>query len=159
MSVMGRGTPKKAEPETPQVREARHPPGFDPFIDLQAGIRDPQYPFHISTIKPELFRRHIGNKDRYRVVASGLYHQITPQVHSVVDFISWLKDVFDEHRGTFTSPQGNKVFSLSLHIIKQALCFPTSATYISFREEALVAQFTRQPWDNQKAFISSITRN
>ena len=101
---MGRGTPKKNEPETPQVRESRNPPSFNPLLDLQAGICDPKYPFDIRSIKPLLFSRHIKNTDRYRVVVSGLYHQIAPQFHSVVDFITWLRDVFDEHRGTFTSP-------------------------------------------------------
>ena len=156
---MGRVAPKKSEPETPQVQETRNPPGFEPFIDLQARIHDPQYPFHISSIKPKLFRRHVENRDRYRVVVSGLYHQITPQVYSVVDFICWLRDAYDEQWGTFTSPQGNKIFSLSHDIIRQALCFPTSATYISFSEVDLTSQFTKLPWEQQSNFISSITNN
>ena len=115
---MGRVMPKKNEPETPQVRESRNPPGFEPLYDLQAGICDPINPFDIRSIKPFLFSRHLKNADRYWVIVSGLYHQITPQVHSVVDFITWLRDIFDVHRGTFISPQGNMVLSLSLDVIK-----------------------------------------
>lgn len=78
MMVMGKVTAKKSEPETPQARESRAVPEPEPFIDLKADIRDPQYPFLIINIKSELFRKHMENKDRFHVVLSGLYHQITP---------------------------------------------------------------------------------
>ena len=138
---MGKVTPKKIEPKTPQVHETRNPPGFEPFLDLQAEICDLQYPFPISSIKPDLFRRHVENRDRYRVVLSGLYHQITPPIYPVVEFICWLRDAYDECRGMFLSAQGNKIFSLSPEIIRQALHFPTSASYTSFSEMTLTPQF------------------
>ena len=109
---MGRGTPKKNEPETPQLHESRNPPGFEPLRDLQAGICDPKYPFDIGNIKPLLFGCHCKSADRFRVVASGFYHHITPQVHSGVDFIVWIRDSYDTHRDAFVSPQGNIIFSL-----------------------------------------------
>ena len=80
------------------------------------------------------------------MVVSGLYHQITPPVYPVVELICWLRDAYDERRGTFTSAQGNKIFSLSTDIIRQALRFPTSAIYTSFNEMALTSQFTKLPW-------------
>ena len=143
MTAMGRGTPKKNEPETPQVRESRNPLGFEPLYDLQSGICDPKYPFDICSIKPLLFGRHCKNADCFRVIVSGFYHQITPQVHSCIDFITWLRDAYDVHRGAFVSPQGNKFFSLSPDVIRQALRFPASDTYISFKDETLTAQFNK----------------
>ena len=87
---MGKVTVKKSEPETPQACESRVALGPEPFKDLQANIQDPQYPFFISSIKPELFRKHVENRDRFRVVLSGLYHQITPPIYPMVEFIFWL---------------------------------------------------------------------
>ena len=159
MSAMGRGTPKKNEPETPQLHESRNPPGFEPLCDLQSGICDPKYPFDIRSIKPLLFGRHCKDADRFRVIASGFYHHITPQVHSCVDFIIWLRDSYDVHREAFVSPQGNVIFSLSPEVIKQAICFPSSDTYFSFKDETLLAQFNKQSRESRRAFISSITIN
>ena len=154
---MGRGTPKKNEPETPQLHESRNPPGFEPLCDLQAGICDPKYPFDIRSIKPLLFGRHYKSADRLRVVASGFYHHITPQVHSCVDFIVWLRDSYDVHRDTFVSPQGNIIFSLSPDVIRQALHFPSNDTYFSFKDETLLAQFNKLSREARRAFIAFIT--
>ena len=57
MMVMGKVTTKKLEPETPQARASRVVPGPEPFTDLNADIQDPQYPFLISSINPELFKK------------------------------------------------------------------------------------------------------
>ena len=157
MTAMGRGTPKKNEPETPQLHESRNPPGFEPLRDLQAGICDPKYPFDIRSIKPLLFGRHCKSADRFRVVASGFYHHITPQVHSCVDFIGWLRDSYDSHRDAFISPQGSIIFSLSPDIIRQALRFPPSDAYFSFKDETLLAQFNKLSREARRAFIAAIT--
>ena len=154
---MGKVTTKKSEPETPQVRESRAIPGPEPFLYLQADIRDPQYSFPISSVKPELFRKHVENEDRYRVVLSGLYHQITPAVYPVVKFIFWLQDSYDEHWGMFLSAQGNRIFTLSPNIIRIALRFPTSSNYVSFSEITLTPRFAKLPWRQQRDFIASIT--
>ena len=100
---MGKVAVKKSEPETPQAHESRAAPGREPFTNLQADIQEPQYPFFISSIKPELFRKHVENRDRFQVVLSGLYHQITPPIYPVVEFICWLRDAYDERRGMFFS--------------------------------------------------------
>ena len=154
---MGRGTPKKNEPETPQLHESRNPPGFEPLRDLQADICDPKYPFDIRNIKPLLFSHHCKSADRFRVVASGFYHCITPQVHSCVDFIVWLRDSYDSHRDAFISPQGTIIFSLSPDIIRQALRFPSSEAYVSFKDETLLAQFNKLSRESRRAFIAAIT--
>lgn len=156
---MGKVTTKKSEPKTPQVRETRNPPGFEHFLDWQADICDPQYPFPISSIKPEIFRRHIENRDRYRVVLSGLYYQITPPVYPVVEFICWLRDSYNKHQGMFLSAQGNRIFTLSPDIIRKSLRFPTSSNYVSFNEVTLTPQFAKFPWKQQGDFNASITND
>ena len=95
--VMGRIKIKKSKLETPQVRESRAAPGPEPFTDMQAHIQDPQYHFPISSIKHDIFRKHLENRDRFKVVFSGLYYQIAPPVYPVVELICWLRGAYNEH--------------------------------------------------------------
>lgn len=159
MMVMGKFTAKKIEPKTPQACESRVVPRPDQLTDLQANICDPQYPFPINSVKPELFRKHVENKYRFNVVLSGLYHQITPPVYPVVEFICWLWDTYDECWGMFLSAHRNKIFIISPKTIRKALCFPNSLNYVSFNEITLSHQFSNFPWRQQSDFIAAITNS
>ena len=61
------------------------------------------------------------------------------------------------HRDAFISPQGNVIFSLSPEVIRQALRFPSSDAYFSFKDETLLTQFNKLSREARRAFIAAIT--
>lgn len=97
------------------------------------------------------------NGDNFRVFLSGLYHQITPLIYPVVEFTLWLREAYDECWDMFLSSQGNKIFSISLRIIRKALFFHTSSNYVSFNEMTLSRQFSKLPWRKQSDFVTAIS--
>lgn len=108
--VIRRVNSKNSEPETPQTHEVRAIPRPNPLTDTQAYIHDPQYPFTVFRVWPDLLESHVKGQDQFRVVRSGLYYQIYLPNFPVTEFICWLRDAYDERRDVFLSAQGNKVF-------------------------------------------------
>lgn len=123
---MGKAKPGKFEPETPQARESEVVPGPELLIDAHAQIHDLLHPFSISYLRPELFESYAKGQDRFRVVQSGLYYQISLTTYLVPEFISWLIEAYDERRNLLLFAQGKNIFHISPELINEALHFPHS---------------------------------
>ena len=146
---MGKAKPRKSKPETPQAHEVRAVPGPKPFIDTQAHIRDPLYPFSVSCVRPDLLESHVKGQDWFRVIQSVLYYQIASPTYPVVEFICWLRDAYDEHRDLFLSAQGNKILQKYFELIKEALCFPTPRDTLSSLSYLFPVSFPICPGGNK----------
>jgi len=91
---------KHKVPATPNFDEVKIT-SVRPLTDTEAQITYLVFSFPFREIHCEMFTNHVRNEDPFRVMDSGLHYQISPQVHHLPEFVTWIANSYQNEKNTF----------------------------------------------------------
>ena len=89
----------------------------------------------------------------------GVLSPYIPKTHIFPEFIHWLTFFMYPRKCFEMNCQGENVLQVSVQLIRRALCYPESESYVQFSDDSLIAYYDSHAGQEFKQFIHFLKPN
>ena len=112
-----------------------------PLMDTERDIQDTICSLHHLSLYQQVCLNDKASPIYTAKVKTGVFSACIPRTHLFPEFVYWLVYVMYPGKCFIMNYQGENVLQVSSQLIRQALCYPESESYVQFTEDSLMAHY------------------